>query len=152
MNTNLNPKMPSLHASGTPDATLDIPQLVAEVYADAPAVLRVSLLEQLLKPMGVLPLAIVANGIFATIRFNSGWPDMHLRFEDVRNVQPKDVAALVERVQQVSLSSFDGLTRILTSSPLITSSAAAAILLASLMKMSRNRRESDNRHSARTDG
>ncbi|MCB8747634.1 hypothetical protein LHU53_12035 [Rhodoferax sp. U2-2l] len=152
MSTDLNPKIPSLHASDTPDATLDIPQLVAEVYADAPAVLRVSLLEQLLKPMGVLPLAIVANGIFATIRFNNGWPDMHLRFEDVRNVQPKDVAALVERVQQVSLSSFDGLTRILTSSPLITSSAAAAILLATLMKMSRNRRESDNRHSARTDG
>lgn len=152
MNTHLNQEAAPPPTPGTQDAALAIPQLVAEVYADAPAVLRVSLLEQLLKPMGVLPLAIVANGIFATIRFNSGWPDMHLRFEDVRNVQPKDVAALVERVQQVSLSAFDGLARILTSSPLMTSSAAAAILLATLMKMSRNRRESDSRHSARSDG
>lgn len=149
MINHVNQETPPPPASRAQDA-LAIPQLVADVYANAPAVLRVSLLEQLLKPMGVLPLVVVANGIFATIRFNSHWPDMPLSLEDVRQVQPKDVAALVERLQLVSLSSFDGLIKILTTSPLITSSATAAVLLGALMKLSQNRRESDHRQAAKT--
>src|SRR5664279_6014368 len=78
-----------------------IPQLVAEVYESAPVSLRVNLLELLIKPLGVLALIAISNGIFAKIRFKSGWPDMHIRLEDAQNVQARDVAALVERVQQV---------------------------------------------------
>jgi hypothetical protein len=126
----------------TPDA---IPQLVAEVYECAPDTLRAHLLEQLIKPLGLLALVAISNGIFAKIRFKSGWPDMHVRWEDAQSVQAKDVAALVERVQQVSLHSFDGLAKVLATSPVLTGSAAATILLTVLLSGAKNRRESDGR-------
>ncbi len=120
-----------------------IPQLVAEVYANAPMSVRVKLLEQLIRPLGVLALVAISNGVFAKIRFKSGWPDMCIRWEDAQNVQSRDVAALVERVQQVSLHSFDGLAKVLTTSPVLTGSAAAAVLITLLVKSAKNRRESD---------
>ncbi len=129
--------------TGLKPSVLAIPQLVAEVYEIAPLTLRAHLLEQLIKPLGVLALVAISNGIFARIRFNSGWPDMHVRWEDVQNVQSKDVAALVDRVQQVSLHSFDGLAKVLSSSPVLTGSATATVLLAMLYKMAKDRRESD---------
>jgi hypothetical protein len=125
-------------------ATADaIPQLVAEVYADAPESVRVKLLEHLIEPLGVLALVAIANGIFAKIRFKSGWPDMCIRWEDAQNVQSRDVAVLVERVQQISLHSFDGLAKVLTTSPVLTGSATAAVLLTLLFNSAKNRRESD---------
>lgn len=128
-----------------PDA---LPQLIAEVFETAPLPLRANLLEQLIQPLGVLALVAIANGIFAKIRFKSGWPQMHVRWEDVQNVQAKDVAALVERVQQVSLHSFDGLAKVLAASPVLTGSAAATVLLTLLFDAAKNRRESDARRQS----
>ncbi|MDO8457984.1 MAG: hypothetical protein Q7T07_13860, partial [Burkholderiaceae bacterium] len=85
-----------------------IAQLVAQVYETAPPAVRSRLLEHLLRPLGVLSLVAIADGIFAKIRFRSGWPDLHVRFEDAKNVQASDVVALVERVQLVSVESLDG--------------------------------------------
>lgn len=132
----LNPDDPQVAADA-------IPQLVAEVYASAPAPLRASLLAQLIKPMGVLALFAIANGVFARIRFSSGWPDLHVRLEDVQNVQTDDVIALVNRVQQVSQSSFDGVARVLATSPVLAGSATAAVLLALLVKRARQRHAGD---------
>lgn len=149
MNTNiLDPNLPSISVDSQrpPDA---IPQLIAEVFETAPLTLRAKLLEQLIRPLGVLALVAIANGIFAKIRFKSGWPDMHVRWEDVQNVQAKDVAVLVERVQQVSLHSFDGLTKVLASSPVLTGSATATVLLSLLFDAAQNRRESDARKRSR---
>ncbi len=131
---------PADDSQRSPDS---ISQLVAEVYETAPLTLRTHLLEQLIKPLGVLALVAISNGIFAKIRFKSGWPDMHVRWEDAQNVQSKDVAALAERVQQVGLHSFDGLAKILATSPVLTGSATATVLLALLYKTAKNRRESD---------
>jgi hypothetical protein len=121
----------------------DLPQLVAEVYESAPVTLRAQLLEQLMKPLGVLALVAISNGIFAKIRFQSGWPSMRVSFEDAQSVQAKDVVALVERVQQVSLHSFDGLAKVIETSPMLTGSAAATILLTMLFTAAKNRREND---------
>lgn len=143
MNANAKAPLSSLSAAGfqaSPDA---IPQLVAEIYESAPMRLRVKLLEQLIRPLGVLALVAISNGIFAKIRFKSGWPDMHIRFEDVQNVQPNDVVALVTRLQQVSQSSFDGLTKMLATSPVLAGSAAAAVLLTMLLKTTQHHHESD---------
>jgi len=125
------------------DTGIPVAQLVAQVYESAPPALRSRLLEQLLKPLGVLSLVAVANGIFANIRFHSGWPDMHIQIEDAQSVQSSDVIALVERVQQVSAESVNGLARMLLDSPLMTSSAAAAVLVTVLMQRARTRREGD---------
>ncbi|MDR3368784.1 hypothetical protein [Rhodoferax sp.] len=141
----MNP-MPSNLPDRPPEA---IPQLVAEVFETAPLTLRANLLEQLIKPLGVLALVAISNGTFAKIRFRSGWPDMHVRWEDVQNVQAKDVAALVERVQQVSLHAFDGLAKVVATSPVLAGSAAATVLLTLLFDAAKNRRESDSRERSR---
>lgn len=130
-------------ANGQPSHN-PIAHLVAQVYETSPPALRSRLLEHLLKPLGVLALVAVANGIFAKIRFHSGWPDMQLRMEDVQLVQASDVIALVERVQQVSVESVNGLARMLTASPVMTGSAAAALLVSMLMQRSRTRRLDDD--------
>lgn len=144
MNPNDDQTVPVLGEPGLQPSQIPIAQLVAQVYETAPAALRVNLLEQLLKPLGVLSLMAIANGIFANIRFGSGWPEMQLRLEDVQKVQAKDVVALVERVQQVSVSSFDGLAKMLSASPVLAGSAAAALLITVLMNRARTCREGDD--------
>ena len=109
-----------------------------------PATERSRLIEHLLKPLGVLSLVAIANGIFAKIRFRAGWPDMHVQAEDLNNVQPSDVIALVTRVQQVSVQVVDGLAELLAASPSMTRSAAAALLLAMLLQRVRSHRASDH--------
>jgi hypothetical protein len=117
-----------------------IAQLVAEVYEAAPAVERGHLLEQLLRPLGALSLVAIADGIFAKIRFRSGWRDLHVQLEDIRNVRASHVAALVDHAQQVSIESIDGLAQMITASAVMSGSAAAALLIAVLMQRARARR------------
>ena len=129
-----------------PDAPVseaEIAQLVGQVYAIAPPTMRTRLLEHLLKPLGVLSIVAVANGIFASIRFRSSSPDLHVRLEDTQNVQPSDVITLVSHVQQVSIHAVDGLADMLATSPVMTGSAAAVLLMALLVQRSRNRRAED---------
>lgn len=123
----------------------DIAQLVGQVYAIAPPTVRKRLLEHLLKPLGILSLVAIANGIFATIRFRSGSPDLHIRMEDAQIVQPGDVITLVNHVQQVSIHAVDGLADMLSASPLMTGSTAAVLLVTLLVQRSRNRRAEDRR-------
>ena len=126
----------------TPD--LLIPQLVAEVYECAPAVERGHLLEHLLRPLGVLSLVVVADGIFAAVRFRGGWPDLHVRLQDIVNVRAAHVVDLVDHAQQVSVETVDGLAQMLAASPLMSSSAAAAMLVTVLVQRARRRRGEDN--------
>jgi hypothetical protein len=120
-----------------------IAHLVAEVYETAPPAERSRLLEHLLRPLGVLSLVAVADGIFAKIRFRSGWPEMNVRFEDAQNVRASDVIALVDRVQQVSVETLDGLAKMIVASPVLASSAAAALLVTVLMQHARTRGNGD---------
>ena len=53
------------NALAGPSADIAIPELVAAVYEAAPAVERGRLLEELLRPLGVLSLVAVAGGVFA---------------------------------------------------------------------------------------
>jgi hypothetical protein len=69
---------------------------------------------------------------------------MHIRFEDTQKVQARDVIALVERVQQVSVSSVDGLAKLIAASPVMAGSAAAALLVTVLMQGARTRRTGDS--------
>jgi len=120
-----------------------IAQLVGQVYEAAPATERSRLIAHLLQPLGVLSLVAIANGIFAKIRFRAGWPDLRVQAEDLQNVQASDVIALVTRVQQVSVQVVDGLAELLTASPVLTRSAAAALLLTLLLQRARQHRAGD---------
>lgn len=114
-----------------------IPELVAAVYEAAPAVERGHLLEQLLRPLGVLSLVAIADGIFAKIRFRSGWQDLSVRLDDIQNVRAAHVIALVDHAQQVSVETVDGLAQMLVASPALSGTAAAALLVAMLLKRAR---------------
>lgn len=143
MNPNDAPNPPMLEKTGCQVSEISIAQLVGEVYEFAPPAERGRLLEHLLRPLGVLSLVAVANGIFASIRFRSGWPELHVLAEDAQAVQPGDVITLVKHVQQVSIHAVDGLADMLASSPVMTGSAAAALLISLLVQRSRTRRVSD---------
>lgn len=140
---NPTPTLPAPAAVGGPVTEAAIAQLVGQVYASAPPSVRSRLLEHLIKPLGVLSLAVVANGIFASIRFRSNWPELKVRMEDVQSVQPRDVIALVHSVQQVSAHAVDGLAQLLSSSPVMAGSAAASVLVTVLLQRARNRRADD---------
>jgi hypothetical protein len=116
-----------------------IPELVAEVYESAPAADRGRLLELLMRPLGVLSLFGIAGGVFANIRFRSGWQEMHVRLEDIQSVRSAEVIALVDHAQQVSVETVDGLAQWLTASPLLSGSAAAALLVTLLVRRARSR-------------
>lgn len=116
-----------------------LPQLVADVYESAPAVERSRLLEHLMRPLGVLSLAVVANGIFAKLRFLSGWPDLRISPEDAKAIRAEDVFALVEYVQQASWDVMQGLVKVLSDSPALSATAAATVLVSLLLQQARRR-------------
>jgi hypothetical protein len=141
----MNPhEIPTAVAANEPAfraADFAIPHLVGQVYEAAPLAERGHLLEQLLRPLGVLSLLAVAGGIFANIRFRSGWQDLHVPLEDIRNVRGSDVIALVDYAQRVSVEAVDGLAQMLAASPMLAGSAAAGLLVSVLMRRARSRRK-----------
>lgn len=131
---------------GAPPAVQEqiLSQLVGQVYDAAPPLLRRSLLEQLMRPLGVLSLVAVGSGVFAKIRFRSGWPQMSMRLEDLREVRHDDVLALVTHVQQMGSGALLGLAQLLAHAPPgMAHTGAAAVLAALLFKKAQNRRSDD---------
>lgn len=127
----------------TPEKDRAIFELVAQVYEAAPPADRGHILEQLLRPLGVLSLVAVADGIFARIRFRAGWQDLNVRLEDLPGVQPTDVIALVDHAQQVSVEAVNGLAQLVLASPGLSGSAAAMVLVGLLLQRSRRGRGDD---------
>jgi uncharacterized protein YoaH (UPF0181 family) len=118
---------------------LAIPELVAQVYEAAPVAERCHLVETLLRPLSVLSLVAIANGVFAKIRFRNAGHELSVRVDDLQNIGASDMMALVHHAQQVSVETVDSLVQQLGSSGLATS-AAAALLIGLLVQRSRARR------------
>lgn len=118
-------------------------ELVGSVYETAPPVEKTRLIAHLMRPLGILSLVAVANGIFAGIRFRGASLDFPVGLDDVQNVQTSDVIALTSHAQQVSVQAVDGLAQVLSSSPALMSSAAALLLVQILIRQSSHRRVSD---------
>lgn len=118
-------------------------ELVGSVYATAPPVEKTRLIAHLMKPLGILSLVTVANGVFASIRFRGASNDFPVGIDDVQKVQASDVIALASYAQQVSVQAVNGLAQILATSPAMMSSAAALILVRILMRESSKRRVND---------
>ena len=123
----------------------EIAHLVGEVFETAPAPERAQLLEHLLRPLGVLSLVAVANGVFAKVLFQNPGRDLHVRLEDVQGIRASDVIALADFAQQVSIEAFDGLANLLSAWPTMAGSAAVALLITILVRRSRSRRTSADR-------
>ena len=133
-----SPTDPMVGADGE-TGVRSIPELFAEVYVSAPAFERGRLLEQLMRPLGVLSLFGIAGGIFGTIRFRRGGQQASLSLEDIQTVRAFDVIALVDHAQQVSVETVDGLAQLLANSPVMSGSAAAALLVTLLVRRARSR-------------
>ncbi|MBK7548663.1 MAG: hypothetical protein IPI20_12970 [Rhodoferax sp.] len=132
----MNPQAPieqlvdEVYESATPAMKNQmLAQLVGQVYETAPNTERKRLVEHLMKPLGILSLAAVANGIFVKIRFKGGWSDGPARMDDAQGVQVSDVIDLANFAQQVSTEAIGGLAQMLASSPVLASSVAAALLI-----------------------
>ncbi len=135
-----------VYASAAPEAQgRMLAKLVGKVYESAPVPVRTRLLEHLLRPVGVLSLVAIANGIFAKIRFQSGWPAIPLSASLVQSVQADDVVALAYRLQQISGDALTGLTQLVADSPSLAGSGAAAVLVALLLRRAQQRRADDQR-------
>jgi len=107
-----------------------VPNLVAEVFDAAPTDVKARLLEPLLRPLGLMSLFGIAGGVFARTRLHAGWPELHVRPEDILSIRPVDVSALVAFVQQVSVEAMDGVATVMATSAAYPGSAAAALLAA----------------------
>lgn len=117
--------------------------LVGKVYAVAPAHERPRMLEQLLRPLGVLALVAVAGGAFARLRAQSGWREWRFTIEDVQQIRSIDVVDLAERVQLVSADALDGFAQCVMASPALAGCSIAALLVALIAQQGRSRRASD---------
>lgn len=139
-----NPPQP---AGGLPGCQVDevsVPQLVGQVYAAAPVADKARLLQYLLPTLGVLPLIVVANGLFARIRLRDGWSNFQVRVEDLQQVGTHDVVSLVERVQLAGSQLLDGLAQTLAGSPALATTAAAGILIVLLTRRAAERRSNED--------
>jgi hypothetical protein len=114
-------------------AEVTIPQLVARIYDEAPPSERCRVLEHLMQPLGALSLAVIADGIFARLWFQRGWQSAPLRPEDTLAVRSSDVVELVTHAQQVCAGIVETLVQIVAASPSFAGSAAAAMLIATLV-------------------
>ncbi len=139
MNPHDSPETVSPPLAGCHAPDIPIPELVGKIYDAAPTTERCRILEHLMKPLGVLALVGVCNGIFAKIWFRSGWHNLHIRPEDAQTVQGIDVMSLVDYVQQASAETINGLASLLTTSPMMVYSTAAAMLVTVLVRRTQTR-------------
>jgi hypothetical protein len=140
--TKMNPTFEQSVSESSPvtKGGLSVPKLIGQVYESAPLTLRARIIEQLMRPLGVLGLMAVANGIFAGIRLRELPTYPGVGIEDATVILPSDVVALADFVQQVSREAVDGLSKLISTSPVYASSAAAVILVSVLMRRSADAR------------
>jgi hypothetical protein len=114
--------------------------LVGGAYEAAPLPVRNSLLEHLIRSVGVLGLVTVAGGIFAGIRLRGGWPNVLVNPDDLQSINKADVVALVDYVQTVSAGALLDVAQLLASNPALTGSGAVAVLAAIMLRRVPDRR------------
>ena len=143
MNVPAVPAVVVSNPSGHQVPDTQIAELVGSIYETAPVTERRRLISYLIRPLGVLGLFAVANGIFAKVWFRSSYPDLKIRPEDAQFVQASDVIALVDYLQQVRVETVDGLAQWLGTSPVLAGSASTALLVGLLVQRALHRRVDD---------
>ena len=114
--------------------------LVGRAYAASPLVIKKSLLEQLIRSVGILGLVTIAGGVFAKIRLRGGWPDIAVHLDDLKDIQTTDVIALVDYVQQVSAVALTDAVQVMAHNPALTGSGAMAVLMSIMLQRAPDRR------------
>lgn len=113
--------------------------LIGHAYAVSPPQLRKSLLELLIRSVGVLGLVTIAGGVFARIRLRGAWTDFAVSFDDLQDIRIPDVLALADYVQQVSMGALSDAAQLLASNPAVTGSGAVAVLVSIMLRRGSDR-------------
>lgn len=132
---NTPPPLEPLRSGDLVCRELSLPELVAEVYDEAPAAEdRARLLQPMLAALGLLSLAGVAGGVFSWLRLSGPGAPAGIGDDVLDRVRPGHVMALAEQAQQVDPDVLNGLAGALQSSPALCATAAATVLLAVLAR------------------
>lgn len=109
-----------------------IASLTGAVYEQAPETEKVRFVELLLRPLGVMAAAVVANGVFGRLVVGRPAGVQGLSPDDIKGIQAQDIAQLAARAQDISWSVLEHMARLIASSPQMATTATAAALLALL--------------------
>jgi hypothetical protein len=122
---------PGQDASGLIEDAAPIPELVSQVYAQAPDPLRARLLECLLTPVGPLALLAIGTGAFARFLSRLQGDTSPISLEDVARISSDHVLGLARYVEQCSPAVLLRLGALVSQSPLgMATLSGSALLLA----------------------
>ncbi|WP_019575114.1 hypothetical protein [Curvibacter lanceolatus] len=112
--------------------------LIGQVYESASPPLKARLLQRMIAPLGVLAAVAVAHGAFARLKLQTGWHDLQSLAPELQKISADDVVALADRVQLVGTDALLRLADVIGKSPVLASSAAAALLMTLLIRKAQN--------------
>jgi hypothetical protein len=115
-------------------AEFGVPQLVGEVYREAPPPLRARLLECLLKPVRPLPLVAVAAGAFGTFLHRESWSRVSVSIEDAVRFSADQVFELARYVEQFQPETFRQIGSVLAENPVCMATLSGSLLLMALRR------------------
>jgi len=119
------------------DPTPGIPELVSEVYDQAPAPLRAKLLECLLGPVGPLALVAIGAGAFGRFLYRLTGDAVPISLEDVARISSNHVLELARYVEQCSPGALLRLGSLIGASPIGVATISGSALLLALSAFTR---------------
>ena len=106
---------PILHASANSSGPItSAPSLIGLAYGSASATDRAKIVSRLMQPLGLLSLASIARGVFASIRIRISATEADVQATDVESIQARDVVILAKRAQKVKPEVVEGTLQMLT--------------------------------------
>jgi len=133
------PELARAVAAGSPEQQgKAVSLLIGQVYESASPPLKARLLQRLVAPLGVLATVAVAHGAFARIKLQTGWQDLQGLGPELQKISVDDVVALADRVQLLGTDALLRLADVIGKSPVLASSAAAALLMTLLIRSAQN--------------
>ena len=114
------------------ESTHSIPELVSELYKDAPPPLRTKLLECLLRPVGPLAIVTIATGAFAHLLYRLRLDGVPMSLDDVARISSEHVLELARFVEQCSPPALLQIGSMIAGTPIGVASVSGSALLVAL--------------------
>jgi hypothetical protein len=121
------------------NSTHNIPDLLAELYNEAPATLRPTLLECLIRPVGPLAIVTIASGAFAHLLYRLRFNGVPISLDDAARITSDHVLQLARFVEQCSPHALLRIGSLIASSPICVASVSGSALLVGLSAWRRRR-------------
>lgn len=122
-------RMPAKTADASPQ---NIPNLLAELYSEAPERLRPKLLESLLRPVGPLAIVTIASGAFAHMLYRLRINGASVSLDDAARITSGHVLQLARYVEQCSPHALMRIGSLISSNPVCLSTMSGSALLVAL--------------------